>query len=591
MKGKRLVLLLLVLVLAAPLSAAAPRAPHGAGGAVVSDDARATAVGVEVLAGGGNAVDAAVATALALAVCYPEAGNLGGGGFAVVRLPAADDGSGAGAFELASLDFREEAPAAATRGMYLDAEGEPVPDASLVGPLAAGVPGSPAGLHELHRRYGRLPWARVVAPAERLAREGFVVDENLYAKLVEARDLLARFPEAAAVWLPDGEPPPVGTRLRFPDLAETLRGYAERGPEAITTGEVAARVAEVSRRHGGVLTASDLAGYRPAWRAPVTFEAFGWHFAGMDLPSSGAAILGEVFGVLERLGWPSLPRFGADRAHVLAEAFRGAFADRFLLGDPATTQVPVAELLAPAWLDRRAAAVRPYRATPSTELAPYPAMPVHESMDTTHLSALDADGGAVALTTTLNALFGSKVWVRGLGFLNDEMDDFAAAPGEPNLFGLVQGEANAVRPGARMLSSMSPTIAWREGERAEGSDEAAADLVAIGGRGGSKIPTNTAQVLLAMIVDGDPLQLALDRPRIHHQWLPDRLQAEPDALAPETRAVLLARGHEIDITPATAKVNAAAILDDGSFEAAADPRGTGVGAVVEPAAAALARPR
>lgn len=568
--------LLCALLVAAPLPAAAPRAPHGTGGAVVSDDARATAVGVEVLAAGGNAVDAAVATALALAVAYPEAGNLGGGGFAVVRLPPEEAG---GAFTLSSLDFREEAPAAASREMYLDPEGRTVPEASLVGPLAAGVPGSPAGLYELHRRHGRLSWARVVAPAERLAREGFVVDGNLHRKLAEAREFLARFPESAAAWLPGGEPPPVGTRLRFPDLAATLRAYAERGPEAITAGPVAERVAAVSRRHGGILTAADLAGYRPVWREPVVFSAFGWRFAGMDLPSSGAAILGEVFGALEILDWPALPRFGADRAHVLTEAFRGAFADRFSLGDPTSSRATVAELLAPDWLARRAEAIRPDRATPSLEVRSYPGGAAGESLDTTHLSALDAGGGAVALTTTLNGLFGSKAWVPGLGFLNNEMDDFATAPGEPNMFGLVQGEANAVRPGARMLSSMSPTIAWRAA--AEGGDEV--ELVALGGRGGSRIPTNTAQVLLAVIVDGDHLQLAVDRPRIHHQWLPDLLQAEPDALSPETRAVLELRGHAVELTETTAKVNAAASLGHGSLEAAADPRGTGTGAVVEPA--------
>lgn len=585
-------LLLSALLIAAPLPAAAPRAVHGAGGAVASDDPRATAAGVEVLAAGGNAVDAAVATALALAVVFPEAGNLGGGGFAVVRLPAGASGAGAdadvGGHELATLDFREEAPAAATPGMFVDEAGRPVPEASLVGPLAAGVPGTPSGLHELHRRYGRLPWPTVVVPAERLAREGFAVDDNLHAKLAEARELLARFPASAAVWLPGGEPPPVGARLRFPDLAETLRAYAARGPGAISAGPLAERVAEISRRHGGVLTARDLGAYRPVWRDAVTFDAFGWHFAGMDLPSSGAAILGQVLGVLERLGWRALPRFGADRAHLLAEAFRGAYADRFLLGDPATSGAATMDLLAPDWLAGRAGAVRPYRATPSLELEPHGGGYGREPLDTTHVSALDAGGGAVALTTTLNGLFGSKVWVPGLGFLNNEMDDFATAPGEPNMFGLVQGEANSVRPGARMLSSMSPTIAWRGSSVGEGGGPAGAtadraiDLIAIGGRGGSRIPTNTAQVLLAVIVDGDHLQLALDRPRIHHQWLPDRLEAEPDALAPETGAVLRARGHEVLITAATAKVNAAAVLRDGSFEAAGDPRGTGVGRVVVP---------
>ncbi|HSL83390.1 MAG TPA: gamma-glutamyltransferase family protein, partial [Thermoanaerobaculia bacterium] len=499
---------------------------------------------------------------------FPEAGNLGGGGFAVVRLP---DG------EVATLDFREVAPAAATREMYLEARAAGVEDASLLGGLAAAVPGSPAGLHELHRRFGRLPWPRVVAPAERLAREGFAVDGNLHRTLSDAQDLLARFPESAEVWLPGGEPPPVGATIRLPDLAATLRAYAERGPEAITAGPLAERAAEVSRRHGGILTAADLSAYRPVWRDPVRFEAFGWRFASMGLPSSGAAILGQVVGLLERLGWAARPRFGADRAHLLTEAFRGAFADRFLLGDPATSEVSEAELLAPAWIARRAAGIDPERAADSASLTAYPGTPPRDSANTTHLSAVDAEGGAVALTTTLNGLYGSKVWVPGLGFLNNEMDDFATVPGEPNMFGLIQGEANAVAPGRRMLSSMSPTIAWRA---VAGPGGSGIEVVAVGGRGGSRIPTNVIQVLLHLIVDGDHLQLALDRPRLHHQWLPDRLQAEPDALAPETRAVLEARGHAVEVTEATAKVNAARVLPDGVTEAAVDPRGPGAPAVV-----------
>jgi gamma-glutamyltranspeptidase/glutathione hydrolase len=304
----------------------------------------------------------------------------------------------------------------------------------------------------------------------------------------------------------------------------------------------------------------------------------------MGLPSSGAAILGQVFGVLERLGWAELPRFGADRAHLLTEAFRSAFADRFLLGDPATSEVSEAELLDPAWIARRAAGIDPDRAADSASLTASPGAPprdpASESPETTHLSAVDAQGGAVALTTTLNGLLGSKAWVPGLGFLNNEMDDFSTVTGEPNMFGLIQGEANAVAPGKRMLSSMSPTIAWRQAEAPSGPTGSATEVVAIGGRGGSKIPTNVAQVLLDLLVDGDHLQLALDRPRLHHQWLPDRLQAEPDALAPETRAVLERRGHTIEITEATAKVNAARVLPDGATEAAADPRGPGAPAVV-----------
>jgi len=559
----RLALLLATLLAASPLAAAHPPAARGAGGAVASDERLATEAGLETLRAGGNAVDAAVATALALAVVEPEAGNLGGGGFAVLKL--GDD--------VSFLDFRETAPASAHRDLYLDDAGEPIPDASLVGPLAAGVPGSPAGLFELHRRHGRLPWPRVVEPARRLAAEGFPVSGRLHRSLEKEAPTLRRFPESATRWLPGGEPPAPGSELALPELAATLARYAEEGPEAIVTGPVAAAIEAASERHGGILTAADLAGYRPVWRPPVRFEAFGWQVASAALPSSGGILLAASAGLLERLNWAEAPRFGADRAHLMAESWRRAYADRFLLGDPETTRADAADLLDPAWLARRAGSVAPGKATPSGDVAPWfdPAAP--EAADTTHLSVVDADGDLVALTTTLNGLFGCGLYVPEAGFfLNNEMDDFATAPGEPNLYGLVQGEANAVDAGKRMLSSMSPTVAWRGGE-----------AVALGARGGGRIPTVTLQVLLHLGVDGDPLQAAVDRPRIHHQWLPDKIFAEPDALAPETRAELERRGHQVEVVPALAQVQAVRRLADGTVEAAGDPRGgPGHGGVVDP---------
>ncbi|HEX2251855.1 MAG TPA: gamma-glutamyltransferase [Thermoanaerobaculia bacterium] len=563
-------LLVAALLPVAPLHAAAPPPVSGTGGAVASADARATEAGLAMLAAGGNAVDAAVATALALAVTFPEAGNLGGGGFAVVHLGG----------ELTTLDFREVAPAGAHRTMFLGPDGEPVPDASHVGPLAAGVPGSPAGLYELHARFGRLPWPRVVEPARRLAAEGFVVGHHLHRVLGSHRELLERFPETAAQWLPGGQPPPVGSLLVQPDLAATLADYARRGPEAITTGSVATAVEAAARRHGGVLTAADLAAYRPVWRRPVTFAAFGWHFASMDLPSSGGILLGETLLLLERLDWAAEPRFGAERAHLLTEVWRRAYADRFRLADPATTKATAADLLAPAWLDARAAGIDRQRAAASDEVAPYSPTALRasaEPADTTHLSVVDGDGNLVALTTTINSLFGCGLWVPEAGFfLNDEMDDFTTAPGRPNLFGLVQGDANAVRPGRRMLSSMTPTIAWREGAPGR-------EALALGGRGGARITTSTAQVLLNVVVDGDDLQQALARPRLHHQWLPDALHTDADALAPETRAELARRGHAIEPGDAAAKVHAVRLAADGTVEAAVDPR-------EPPAAAGVLRP-
>jgi len=543
-----------------PASTAHVPAVSGRGGAVASAEADAAAAAIEILRAGGNAVDAAVAASLALAVVHPEAGNLGGGGFAVVRVGG----------QLAALDFRETAPAAARSTMYLDADGEVVPGASLIGPLAAGVPGSPSGYFELHRRYGRLPWARVVAPALRLARDGFVVSERLHRALQEERKLLATFQETAAVWLPGGRPPAVGTVITLPALAHTLAAYAERGPQAITRGPVAAAIERTSRRHGGVLTAADLAAYRPVWRQPLRFTCYGWEMAGMPLPSSGAVIMAESCAMLERLDWAAAPRFGAARDHLLAEVWRRAYADRLQLGDPASTRALPEELLADRWLDLRAAAIQRRHATPSSAVAPYPGTVVRESDQTTHLSVIDAEGNAVALTTTLNGSFGCGLLVEGAGFLlNNEMDDFATAPGAPNLFGLIQGEANAVAPGRRMLSSMSPTLAWRGRE-----------LIAIGGRGGSKIPTATLQAFLNLVVDGDDPQAAVARPRIHHQWLPDEIAAEPDALAPETAAALTALGHRITVKDTLAKVLVVRRLGDGRFQAAADPRGPGVAQVV-----------
>ena len=550
--------------------AASVPAPAGTGGAVASADPLATAAGLAILRAGGNAVDAAVATALVLAVVYPEAGNLGGGGFALVRMGG----------ELQALDFRETAPARAKPDMYLDSQGKPVDNASLVGPLAAGVPGSPAGLWELQRRYGRLPWPKVVEPARRLAAEGFTVGRHLYHGLSseENHKLLLRFPETVKMWLPKdgGAPPAVGSLLRQPDLAATLGRYAEHGPQGIVAGAVAEAVEKASSAHGGVLTAADLAAYKPVWRTPLTTEAFGWKLASMPLPSSGGVILGQTLGMLETLGWEKLPRFSADRDHLLAEVFRRAFADRFLLGDPATSKATEAQLLAPAWIARRAAEIDAHHASASAQVQHWPgaaaAAAVPGSSETTHLSVVDRDGNLVALTTTLNGLYGCGLWVPGAGFfLNNEMDDFATTPGRPNLFGLIQGEANAVGPGKRMLSSMTPVIAWK-------GDEA----YALGGRGGSRIPSHTIEVLLNALVDHDPLQAALDRPRLHHQWLPDRLEAEPDALAPETRAELERRGHTLEITTTTAKVHAVHRLPGGRVEAASDPRGSGVGGVVDP---------
>jgi gamma-glutamyltranspeptidase/glutathione hydrolase len=556
-------LLAVVLLLsAAALDAAHPAAVRGRGGAVSSAAPAATEAGLEILRTGGNAADAAVATALALAVVHPQAGNLGGGGFAVIRFGE----------EVRALDFRETAPAKASHNMYLDKDGEPRPKASLVGPLAAGVPGSPAGLFEFHRKHGRLPWNEVVAPAIGLARDGFVVTSRLERSLTASAELLRQFPETAAVWLPGGRPPAAGTVVRLPEFAATLEAYAARGAPAITEGPIAAAVELASRRYGGVLLAADLAAYRPVWREPVRFSAYGWQVASMPLPSSGGIILGQTLGMLERLDWSQLRRFGADRNHLLAEVWRRAYADRYLLGDPRTSLASAAQLLSGPWLDLRAKEIRRGKAANSERVRRWSADRVEEHRETTHVSVMDGDGNAVALTTTLNRSFGCGVLVAGAGFLlNNEMDDFSAAPGRPNSFGLVQGEANAVAPGKRMLSSMSPTVAW-----------SGRQVLVLGSPGGSRIPTATAQVLLNLIVDGDALQAAVDRPRVHHQWMPDTLFVEPDALSPETARALERRGHELRVVNEMGEVSAVRGIVAGIMEAAQDPRGPGAAGVVRP---------
>lgn len=550
-----------LLVACSTWSASFPAA-RGTGGAVASSERASTEAGLEILRQGGNAVDAAVATALALVVVHPEAGNLGGGGFAVIKMGD----------ELASLDFRETAPERATRDMYLDENGKPRTQASRVGPLAAGVPGSPTGLWELHRRFGALPWAEIVAPAHKLAADGFVVSRRLHRSLSQARSTLAEFPDTAAVWLPSGQPPEAGAVFRQPVLAATLATYAEKGPVALTSGSAAAAIERISDRYGGIIQASDLAIYSAEWRPVIRFEAFGWSFAAMDQPSSGGIILGQSLKMLEALDWASRPRFGAERAHLLAEVLRRSFADRFLMGDPSTSEADSRRLLANDWLEWRLASIDPRRASPSSEVVPRPPAGLMESPDTTHLSVMDAEGNLVALTTTLNGSYGCGVLVPELGyFLNNEMDDFAAAPGHPNMFGLIQGEANSIAPGKRMLSSMSPTIAWN-----------GASWLALGGRGGAMIPTATLQVVLNILVDGDPLQTALDRPRLHHQWLPDRLDYEGDALSPETRSTLENLGHELRRFTAIGKVNAVMGSTDGQMVAAGDPRGPAAGDIIDP---------
>lgn len=565
------------LLLCSALFGASRPAVTGSGGAVSSDERLATKAGLEILRAGGNATDAAVAVALALAVVGPEAGNLGGGGFALMRNAGDDD-------SVRFLDFREVAPAAAHRDMYLGEDGEVDRDKSWNGPLAAGVPGTPTGLYELQRTHGALPWKMVVEPAFLLARDGFALSQRSYLSLVEDWERLARFPESKEVWFIGDEPVTAGLTIQLPRLAKTLKAYGKRGPEALTQGDVAQTIVETSSKYGGILTLDDLASYQPVWRDAVRFSAFGWQLAGPDLPSSGGILMAASLWMMETGGIEATEPLSAGRSHLMAESWRRAYADRYLLGDPSTTRARADELADPKWLAERWQSYDAAQATESSKVrlwsdvdpAAASEAAASEAADTTHIAVIDKDGNAVGITFTLNGLFGGALWVPGFGFLNNEMDDFAAAVDAPNDYGLVQGEANVVRPGKKMLSSMSPTVAWKPSETGEGED-----VFVLGGRGGSRIPTGVMQVFLAVAVDDVGLQAALDRPRVHHQWLPDLLYREPDALSPETRAELERRGHELAIKESITQVQAVRLRADGTFEAGGDPRkGGGHGGVV-----------
>jgi len=490
---------------------------------VVTVSPLATEIGVDILRRGGNAVDAAVAVGFALAVVHPSAGNIGGGGFMVFRFANG---------EVAALDYRETAPGAATRDMYLDSAGN-VSDAIVTGHLASGVPGSVAGMAEAHRRYGRLPWADVIAPAARLAADGFVLDGARARGIAGNARRLARFPASARQFLPGGAPPDSGTVLVQGDLARTLRSIADGGPAAFYDGWIADSIVAEMARGGGIITKADLAAYEPHWREPITFDYRGYTVYSMAPSSSGGITLALILNMLE--GADRLPPLGSpEQVHLTAEVMKRAFADRnHYLGDPDFVPMPVAELVSQAYASRRAADIEPDHATPASAIAPGPA----EHVETTHYSIVDADGNAVSVTTTINGGFGSAVTVSGAGFLlNNEMDDFAASPSNPNQYGLVQGEANAIAPRKRMLSAMTPTIVL---------DSTGALFLVVGTPGGPTIITTVAQVISNVIDHHMRLDSAVAAPRIHDQHLPDRIDYERAGLSPETVRRLEAMGYEV----------------------------------------------
>lgn len=555
------------------MSAAPARGRHAL---VVSDSPLATRAGVLVLEGGGNAFDAAVAIAFVLAVVYPEAGNLGGGGFAVMQ-----DADGA----RAALDFRETAPERATRDMYRVAPKEGIPgnagrsggarakialgEPSKVGHLSAGVPGSVAGLWALHQRFGSKPWAELLAPAISFAREGFVVDRALSRSIADAESKLLRFEASRALFLPRGVAPSEGQRLDNPDLGEVLSRVAERGPRGFYSGPTAELIADEMQRGGGIVSRADLERYQPKWRAPIELEYRGHTIVSMPPPSSGGVALALLANILRQDELSAQPYHGAEHLHLLAEAMRRAFADRnALLGDPDFVAIPLERLLSPAYGAERRASITEV-ATPSRDVSPGSAK--REGNHTTHVAVVDARGAAVSLTTTINDFYGSGVTVTGAGFLlNDEMDDFTSDPGVPNLFGLVQGEANAIAPGKRMLSSMAPTLVL---------DASGAVKAVAGARGGPRIITATFQVISNILDFGMDAVHAVRAPRLHEQWQPDEITLEQGGFSAAQLDLLERRGHTLRFVPELA--SAPVILRErvgGEWTGAFDPRRGGAAA-------------
>lgn len=526
----------LALVLAAlplalhPLAVLAASRPavEAPDGMVVSSQHLASRAGADILAEGGNAIDAAVAVGYAQAVTNSCCGNIGGGGFMVIHL--ARDARDV------FINFREKAPAAATKDMYLDAQGAVIKGASLYGYRAVGVPGSILGLDTALSRYGSLPREKVMAPAIRLAREGFVLTRGDTDIIDAGATLLRKDPEAARIYFrPDGSALQPGDRLVQKDLADTLEAIAKGGPDAFYKGETARKIETAMKAGGGIMTAQDLADYTVTESAPVTCSYRGYAIASSPPPSSGGTTLCEILNILEGYDLRSMGWHSAQAVHTMVEAMRHAYMDRnTYLGDPAFVKNPLDRLLSKDYAAEIRTRILPDRATPSREVQPGTAP--HEKTETTHYSVVDKDGNAASVTYTINGLFGAGVIAPGTGFLlNDEMDDFTTKAGVPNLFGLVQGEANSIAPGKRPLSSMAPTLVTKDGH-----------IVAVlGSPGGSRIITITLQAILNLIDYGMQPQEAVDMPRIHHQWLPDEVYAEPYALSPDTVKILETMGYKI----------------------------------------------
>ena len=545
-----------VAIACAALTSSAGEA-RGKGGAVASRSPLATEVGVGVLRRGGNAVDAAVAVGFALAVTHPSAGNLGGGGFMVIRLANGDIGAN---------DHREKAPGDAHRDMFLDGEGDVVPGLSTASHLAAGVPGTVDGLLTVLARHGTLSPREVIEPALRLAKEGFALPADIAAQFARYQESFAPYPASRAKFArPDGSAYAAGDLFRQLDLAATLERIAEHGRDGFYTGRTADLLVAEMARGGGLISHADLRDYRSVWREPVRGTYRGFDIVSMPPPSSGGALVVQILNMLEPHDVGSMGHGSAAVAHLMIEAERRAYADRAEhLGDTDFYDVPLGLLVDKDYARRRFADFDPAAASKSADIGAgdWP----EESPETTHVSVMDAAGNAVAYTTTLNLGYGAKIVVPGAGFLlNNEMDDFSSKPNTPNSFGLIGGEANAIEPGKRMLSSMSPTIVLQDGK----------PVLVTGSPGGSTIITTVLQVIVNVVDHGLNVAQAVAAPRFHHQWVPNRIRYESGALPPRTLATLRSIGHvDLEATRSIGDANSVMRVGD-EFVAASDPRNAG----------------
>jgi gamma-glutamyltranspeptidase / glutathione hydrolase len=558
MKELLAVIVLLILSLCAPVLYSQEK--HVVGlvankGMVVCARSEAAEIGASILKRGGNAVDAAVAVEFALAVCFPEAGNIGGGGFIVLRLQDTI---------IRTLDFREKAPQLASRNMYLDKDSKVINASSQLGQLASGVPGTVDGLLTAHKKYGRLPLADIIEPSVILAEKGFAISKQQAYSLNNNAERLIKLNGSDipyiknSIWL-------AGDTIKLPELASTLRLIIQRGREGFYSGPVAEYIIKCMAVGNGLVSMTDLQGYHSIWREPVYFLYKDYRIISMPPPSSGGIALAQLMGMIEpfpvkKWGWNS-----SRTSHLLVETERRVYADRAAyLGDPDYVKIPVKALMRNSYLKTRMADFDSVKATVSISVKEGDDLLMKESDETTHFSIVDPYGNAVALTTTLNGGYGSFVYVKGAGFfLNNEMDDFSIKPGYPNMYGLMGGEANSIQSGKRMLSSMTPTIIEKNHHL----------FMVLGSPGGSTIITTVFQTILNVVEFKMSMQEAVNAGRFHHQWLPDAIQYEPTAFDPKVLKELGDRGHILKQSSSIGRVDAILILPDKSIEGAADPRG------------------